>query len=112
MTEELCNRQSVEVIARKFQGTLAPDRAGIVIGKGRETIHKLKDPQIGTRRCEAIQATHRLVVLVKASNHQFGGVVGFRDQRMLQGIDQLGEMAFQTVEKGRHGWGLRDTALA
>ena len=87
MAKEVGNRQSVEVIASELQGTLAPDGAGVVIGKGREAIHNLKDTQIGARGFEAIQATHRLVMLVKATNDQFSGVVGFWDQWMLEGIE-------------------------
>ncbi len=49
---------------------------------------------------KAIKTTHILVMLIKATIDQFDSVVGQRDERIFESIDQLWVMAFQERKDG------------
>ncbi len=69
-----------------------------VVGERGETIDLLKDTQVEPCRLNVLKTAEGLVVLGKDANDLFGGVVGSRDDAALDGIDQLGPVAFQELK--------------
>lgn len=61
---------------------------------------------------EAIKATEVLIMLVKAADDQFGGVVGARDGLALNTVNQFGPMTFQEEKDGFGLWYLSEVLLS
>ena len=69
MGKELGNRQRIQVITSELERGLATDALGpVIISKGGKPVDELKDAQIKAGRLDAVQATHRLVVLIKTAD--------------------------------------------
>jgi len=68
------------------------------LGRGREAIELLEDGQIALSGGDGLKAAEVLIVLVKAADDEFHGVVGGRDRADADAIGQLGPVAVQEIE--------------
>ena len=68
--------QAGDIVAGQLQGRLAANPGLGVLREGREAVDLLEDGQVTLGIGHGLEATEVLVVLVKAANDQFDGVVG------------------------------------
>jgi hypothetical protein len=92
------HRQLADGVARQLQQALAADGGLSILRERREAVELLKDGQVTLRIGDGLEATEVLVMLVKAANDAFDGVVGRRDQAGTDAVGQPGPMALQEVK--------------
>ena len=94
------HRQLTDIITGQLQGAFAPNARLGIGGKRGQAIKLLKDGQKKLSRVDAVEATEILIMLVKATDDQFDGIVGPGDEVAFDRIDQLGPVSFQEVKNG------------
>ena len=95
------------VVAGQLQRRLATDSGLGILREGCEAVDLLEDGQVALRIGDGLEAAEVLVVLVKAADDEFDGVVGGRDGAGAEAIGQLGPVTLKEVEDHRRlGQGL------
>lgn len=90
--------QVADVVASELEGTVVADSGLGVWGKGGKAIDFFEDGEIGLSMVDGLKATEGLVMLVKASDNQFDGVVGGRDGVTADAVGEFGPVALQEIE--------------
>ena len=82
-----------------------------ILGKRGEAVELLENGQEQMGAVQVVKATEVLVMLVEASNDQFGSVVGTGDGLAFNTVNQLGPMAFQEQRDGLGIWCLSEVFI-
>ena len=90
--------QVADVVAGELEGAVVTDSGLGVLGEGGEAIDLFEDGEVSVGMLDGLKATEGLVVLVKAANNEFDGVVGGGDGFAANAVDQFGPMAFEEVK--------------
>ena len=94
-----------DIIAGELERGFAADTRLSVLRKRGETVEFFKDGEVELSGFDGLKTAEVLVMLVKAADDQFGGVVGGGDESRADGIDQPGPMEFEESEDGDGGRG-------
>ena len=94
-----------DVIASELQGGLAANAGLGILREWSEAVDFFKDAQVALGAFNGFEAAEVLIVLVKAADDKFCGVVRGRNFVTADGIDQLGPVEYQEVKDDGGGWG-------
>ena len=75
------------------------------MGEGSKTVEFFEDSQVGLSGKEGVEAAEVLVMLVKATDDEFGDIVGSGDSLTANGIDQFRPVELEEIKDGEGAWG-------
>ncbi len=94
------HRQLTDVITSEFQRALAANGELSIVGKRGEAVDLLEYGQEALGGVDAVEAAEGWIVLVKATNNQFDGIVGLGNEVAFDGIDQFRPVSLQEIKDG------------